>query len=34
MDLAREDLKSVGAVEGDKIDRVKRKVLSRCGNPQ
>ena len=34
MDLAREDLKSVGAKEGDKIDRVKWRILSRCGDPE
>ena len=33
MDLAREDLKSVGAKEEDKIDRVKWRILSRCGDP-
>ena len=27
MDLAREDLKRVGAKEGDEIDRVKWKIL-------
>ena len=32
MDLAREDTKRVGAREGDKVDRVKRRILSRCGN--
>ena len=34
MDLAREDLKSVGAKEGDEIDRVKWRILSRCGDPE
>ena len=30
MDLAKEDLLRVGAKEGDEIDRVKWKILSRC----
>ena len=34
MDLEREDLKSVGAKEGDKIDRVKWRILLRCGDPE
>ena len=34
MDLAREDLKRVGAKEGDEIDRVKWKILLRSGNPE
>ena len=34
MDLAREDMKTVGAKEGDEIDRAKWKILSRCGNPE
>ena len=34
MDLAREDLKSVGAKEGDEIDRVKWRLLPRCGDPE
>ena len=32
MDLAREDLKSVGAKEEDEIDRVKWRILSRSGD--
>ena len=34
MDLAREDMKRVGAKEGDKVDREKWKILSRCGDPE
>ena len=34
MDLAREDLKSVEAKEGDEVDRVKWRILSRCGDPE
>ena len=34
MDLAREDLKSVGAKKEDEIDRVKWTILSRCGDPE
>ena len=34
MDLTRDDLESVGAQEGDEIDRVKWKILSRCGDPE
>ena len=34
MDLAREDLERVGGREGDKIDRVKWKIFSRCGDPE
>ena len=34
MDLAREDMESVGAKEGDKIVREKWKILSRCGVPE
>ena len=33
MDLVREDLKSVGAKEGDEIDWVKWNILLRCGGP-
>ena len=33
MDLAREDMERVGAKQGDKIDWVKWKILSRCGHP-
>ena len=32
MDLTREDLKSVGAKEEDEIDRVKWRILLRCGD--
>ena len=31
MDLAREDMERVGAKEGGEVDRVKWKILSRCG---
>ena len=34
MDLAREDMERVGAKEGDKVDREKWKILSRCGDPK
>ena len=34
MDLARKDLKSVGAKEGDEMDRIKWRILSRCGDPE
>ena len=34
MDLAREDLERVGAKEGDEINRVKWKILSRCDDPK
>ena len=34
IDLAREDLKGVGAKEGHEIDRVKWRILSRCGDPE
>ena len=34
MDLAREDMKSVGAMAGDEIDRIKWRILSRCGDPE
>ena len=34
MDLARKDLKSFGAEEGDEIDRVKWRTLSRSGDPE
>ena len=33
IDLAREDMKRVGAKDGDEVDRIKRKMLSRCGGP-
>ena len=34
MDLMREDMERVGASDGDKVDRVKCRVLSRCGDPE
>ena len=34
MDLAREDIKSVGDKEGDEIDGVKWKILSLGGDPE
>ena len=34
IDLAREDLKSIGAKEGDEVDRVKWRILSRRGEPE
>ena len=34
MDLAGEDMKKVGAREKDEIDRVKWRILSRCGDPE
>ena len=34
MNLAKEDLKSVRAKEGGEIDRVKWRILSRCGDPE
>ena len=34
MDLVREDIEKVGAREGDKVDRVKWRILSRCGDPE
>ena len=34
MDLAREDLKRVGAREGDGVDQVKWRIFSRCGDPE
>ena len=34
MDLARKDLKSFGAEEGNEIDRVKWRTLSRSGDPE
>ena len=33
MDLVREDMERVGAREGDEVDRVKWRLLSRCGDP-
>ena len=32
MDLARKDMERVGAREGDEVDRVKWKMLLRCGD--
>ena len=34
MDLVREDMERVGAREGDEVDRVKSRILSRCDNPK
>ena len=34
MDLEREDMERVRAKEGDEVDRVKWKILSRCGDPE
>ena len=34
MDLVREDMERVGAREGDEVDRVKWRILSRCGDPE
>ena len=34
MNLVREDMEMVGAREGDKVDRVKWRILSRCGDPE
>ena len=34
MDLVREDMERVGAMEGDEVDRVKWRLLSRCGDPE
>ena len=34
MDLVREDMERVGAREGDEVDRVKCRLLSRCGDPE
>ena len=34
MDLVREEMERVGAREGDEVDRVKWRLLSRCGNPK
>ena len=33
MDLVRDDMERVGAREGNEVDRVKWRILSRCGNP-
>ena len=34
INLAREDMERVVAKKGDKVDRVKWKILSRCGDPE
>ena len=34
MDLLREDMERVGAREGDEVDGVKWRLLSRCGDPE
>ena len=34
MNLVREGMERVGAREGDEVDRVKWRLLSRCGNPE
>ena len=34
LDLVREDMERVGVREGDKVDRVKWRLLSRCGDPE
>ena len=34
IDLVRENLEKVGAREGDEIDRVKCRILLRCGDPE
>ena len=34
MDLAREDIEMIGAMEGDEVDREKWKILSRCSDPE
>ena len=34
MDLAREDMERVRARKGDEVDRVKWRILSRCGDPE
>ena len=34
MDLVREDMERVGAGEADEVDRVKWRLLSRCGDPE
>ena len=34
MDLVREDMERVKAREGDEVDRVKWRLLSRCGDPK
>ena len=34
MGLTREDMERVGANKGDEVDRVKWRILSRCGDPE
>ena len=34
MDLAREGMERAGAREGDKVDRVKWRILLRCGDSE
>ena len=34
MDLVRDDMERVGVREGDKVDRVKWRILLHCGNPK
>ena len=34
MDLVREDMERIGAREGDEVDQVKWRILSRCGDPE
>ena len=34
MDFVREDMEGVGPREGDKVDPVKWRLLSRCGDPE
>ena len=34
MDFVRKDMERVGAREGDEIDRMKWKILLRCGDPE
>ena len=34
MDLVREDIKMLGVREGDEVNRVKWRLLSRCGDPE
>ena len=34
MNLAREDIERVGARERDKVDRVRWRIVLRCGDPE
>ena len=34
IDLVREDMERVGAREGDEVDELKWRLLSRCGDPE